>query len=102
MAAAAYGFALVTPASRGIGFAFAQQLLSQTSLPVVATARKNCEEVRAKLLSSKGVPSDAEERLRILEVDVKGTQVQSHVVFFQRLGHSQGCYGTIALPCLAR
>lgn len=73
MAVAAHGFALVTPASRGIGFAFAQQLLSQTNLPVVATARTNCDEVRAKLLSSKGVPSNAEGRLRILEVDVKGT-----------------------------
>ncbi|KAJ5160469.1 uncharacterized protein N7482_007473 [Penicillium canariense] len=71
MASAASGFALVTPASRGIGFALAQTLLSQTSLPVVATARKNCDEVRERLLSSKGLPSNAEKRLRILEVDVK-------------------------------
>ncbi|KAJ5432594.1 uncharacterized protein N7458_011750 [Penicillium daleae] len=69
--ATAHGFALVTPASRGIGFAFAQQLLSQTNLPVVVTARKNCDEVRGKLLSGKGIPSDAEKRLRILKVDVK-------------------------------
>lgn len=74
-AAAAHGFALVTPASRGIGFAFAQQLLSQTNLPVVATARKNCDEVRGKLLSGKGVPADAENRLRIMEVDVTGMQI---------------------------
>lgn len=70
--ATAHGFALVTPASRGIGFAFAQQLLSQTNLPVVVTARKNCDEVRGKLLSGKGIPSDAEKRLRLLKVDVKG------------------------------
>lgn len=76
MAVAAHGFALVTPASRGIGFAFAQQLLSQTNLPVVATARNNCDEVRGKLLSCQGVPSDAEKRLHILEVDVKGRLVQ--------------------------
>jgi hypothetical protein len=75
MAAATHGFALVTPASRGIGFAFAQQLLSQTNVPVVATARKNCDELRGKLLSGKGVPSDAEKRLRIMEVDVKGKQI---------------------------
>lgn len=75
MTAAAHGFALVTPASRGIGFAFAQQLLSQTNLPVVATARKNCDEVRRKLLSCQGVPVDAEKRLHIFEVDVKGKPV---------------------------
>lgn len=73
MAAATQGFALVTPASRGLGFAFAQQLLAQTQLPVVATARKNCNETRERLLSSKGIPSDAESRLRLVEVDVTGT-----------------------------
>lgn len=66
------GFALVTPASRGLGFAFAQQLLTKTPLPVVATARKNCSDLRDRLLSSAGVPSDAKERLRVLEVDVTG------------------------------
>lgn len=66
------GFALVTPASRGLGFAFAQQLLTKTPLPVVATARKNCSDLRDRLLSSDGVPSDAKERLRVLEVDVTG------------------------------
>lgn len=72
MASAAHGFALITPASRGIGFCFAQQLLSRTQLPVIATARKNCDEVRDKLLSSKGMPSDAEKRLKLFQVDVKG------------------------------
>ena len=70
MASGKHGFALVTPASRGLGFAFAQQLLSQTKLPVVATARKNCAEVRDRLLSSKDLSKDAEQRLRLLEVDV--------------------------------
>lgn len=73
MAAATHGFALVTPASRGLGFAFAQQLLAQTQLPVVATARKNCNETRERLLSSRGIPPDAESRLRLIEVDVTGT-----------------------------
>ena len=74
-----HGFALVTPASRGLGFAFAQQLLAQTQLPVVATARKNCAEVRDRLLASNGLPHDAEKRLRILEVDVTGTSSYSAV-----------------------
>ncbi|CAG8428114.1 unnamed protein product [Penicillium salamii] len=64
------GFALVTPASRGLGFAFAQQLLARTSLPVIATARKDCKGIQERLLSSEGVPKDSEKRLRVLEVDV--------------------------------
>lgn len=70
--AAAQGFALITPASRGIGFSFTQQLLSRTQLPVVATARTNCDELRDKLLSSNGLPSNAEKRLKLFQVDVKG------------------------------
>ena len=72
MAAISQGFALVTPASRGLGFAFAQQLLKRTQLPVVATARKNCDETREKLLSGKSIPSNAETRLHICKVDVTG------------------------------
>ncbi|KGO74154.1 Short-chain dehydrogenase/reductase SDR [Penicillium italicum] len=67
----AHGFALVTPASRGLGFAFAQQLLTRTELPVIATARKNCDELQERLLSSKGMPKDAEQRLCTLQVDVR-------------------------------
>ncbi|KAJ5494538.1 Short-chain dehydrogenase/reductase SDR [Penicillium fimorum] len=66
----AHGFALVTPASRGLGLVFAQQLLTRTEIPVIATARKNCDEVQERLLSSKGMPKDAKERLRVLQVDV--------------------------------
>jgi NAD(P)-dependent dehydrogenase (short-subunit alcohol dehydrogenase family) len=68
----ATGFALVTPASRGLGFAFAQQLLARTELPVIATARKNCNDIHERLLSSEGVPENSEKRLRVLEVDVTG------------------------------
>ncbi|KAJ6004238.1 hypothetical protein N7499_000307 [Penicillium canescens] len=70
MSSAKHGFALVTPASRGLGFAFAHQLLARTQLPVIATARKNCNEIRERLLSSSDIPKDSEKRLRILEVDV--------------------------------
>ncbi|KAG0155480.1 Short-chain dehydrogenase/reductase SDR [Penicillium digitatum] len=70
MLSAAHGFALVTPASRGLGFAFVQQLLTRTELPVIATARKNCDELQEQLLLSKGMPKDAEQRLCIFQVDV--------------------------------
>jgi len=70
----ANGFALVTPASRGLGFAFAQQLLARTELPVIATARKNCNEIQERLLSSEGVPKNSEKRLRVLEVDATGIE----------------------------
>jgi NAD(P)-dependent dehydrogenase (short-subunit alcohol dehydrogenase family) len=73
MSSAKHGFALVTPASRGLGFAFAHKLLARTQLPVVATARKNCNEIRERLLSSNDLPKDSEKRLRVLEVDVTGT-----------------------------
>lgn len=72
MLSAKHGFALVTPASRGLGFALAQQLLVQTQLPVIATGRKNCIGIRERLLSDRKVPANAEERLRLLEVDVTG------------------------------
>jgi len=72
MVSPAQGFALVTPASRGIGLALAQQLLAQTKLPVLATARSKCDEVRNRILAGKNLPSDAEKRLRLFEVDVKG------------------------------
>jgi NAD(P)-dependent dehydrogenase (short-subunit alcohol dehydrogenase family) len=77
MLPSAHGFALVTPASRGLGFAFAQQLLTRTELPVIATARKNCDELQQRLLSSESMPKDAEERLRILQVDVTGKRSNS-------------------------
>ncbi|EKV15577.1 hypothetical protein PDIG_10260 [Penicillium digitatum PHI26] len=76
MLSAAHGFALVTPASRGLGFAFVQQLLTRTELPVIATARKNCDELQEQLLLSKGMPKDAEQRLCIFQVDVTGKKRQ--------------------------
>ncbi|KAI9375432.1 hypothetical protein BJX61DRAFT_141476 [Aspergillus egyptiacus] len=65
------GFALVTPASRGLGFAFAQQLLAHTDLPVIATARRDGHRLRERLLEQvKNETSDAEERLRVFSLDV--------------------------------
>ncbi|KAL4959312.1 uncharacterized protein BDV14DRAFT_206931 [Aspergillus stella-maris] len=72
MASLKSGFAIVTPASRGLGFAFAQQLLKHTNLPIVASARKDCDVVRSRLLEgvkNNGAAS-AEKRLTVYEVNV--------------------------------
>jgi len=43
-------WALVTPASRGIGLALARRLLRTTSLSIVATARSSLDEAREQIL----------------------------------------------------
>ena len=63
-------WSLVTPASRGIGLQLARRLLKTTSLPVVATARRNLDETKEKILD--GLDVD-EGRLDVLELDVKGS-----------------------------
>ncbi|RHZ50983.1 uncharacterized protein CDV56_102082 [Aspergillus thermomutatus] len=70
MANPSHGFALVTPASRGLGFALARRILSHTEIPVVATARKGCDEVRHRLLDGLAASREAADRLRVLPVDV--------------------------------
>jgi NAD(P)-dependent dehydrogenase (short-subunit alcohol dehydrogenase family) len=70
MASARAGFALITPASRGIGFALARQLLVHTDLPVCATARKECGTVHDKLVKSVDSKRDAAKRVMVLEADV--------------------------------
>lgn len=73
MASFKSGLAIVTPASRGLGYAFAQQLLAHTNLPVVATARTDCDGVRNRLLEDLGHDaSTAEKRLSVFKVDVTG------------------------------
>lgn len=62
-------WSLISPASRGIGFALAREVLKTTKAPVVATARKNLPETRSKLLD--GLDVD-EKRLTVLNVDVLG------------------------------
>ena len=61
---------LASPASRGIGLQIARQLLRTTQLPVVATARKDPEETRCRILE--GMYADSE-RLTVLKVDVTGS-----------------------------
>jgi len=61
-------WALVTPASRGIGFHVTRHLLQNTTIPVVATARKDTKGVRKSILEDlKDVEAD---RLTVLELDV--------------------------------
>ncbi|KAB8267144.1 hypothetical protein BDV30DRAFT_244588 [Aspergillus minisclerotigenes] len=69
MASPRSGFAIVTPASRGIGFALARYLLQHTDLPIIATARRNSDNLRHRLLCGME-NSAAEQRLSVFDVDV--------------------------------
>ena len=63
-------WALVTPASRGIGLELARRLLQTTNVPVVATARKDLDQTKENVLS--GLKDVKEDRLSVLQVDVLG------------------------------
>ncbi|OAP61118.1 hypothetical protein AYL99_03319 [Fonsecaea erecta] len=65
-------WALVTPSSRGIGFALTRHLLRMlpTSVPVVATARSDISSVREKLLSSLELSGSQSSRLDVQECDM--------------------------------
>jgi len=60
---------LISPASRGIGFALAKRVLQTTNAPVVVTARKDLDKTKEELL--KGESFD-ESRLKVLKLDVLG------------------------------
>lgn len=65
-------WALVTPASRGIGFELARRLLQTTNVPVIATARKDLDQTKEHVLNGlKGVKEDS---LHVLRVDVLDEQ----------------------------
>lgn len=70
-------WALVTPASRGIGLELVKRLLRTTDVPVVATARKDLDQVRENALS--GLNDVKEDRLHLLEVDMLGKPGQRPV-----------------------
>lgn len=63
-------WALVTPASRGIGLELARRLLVSTKVPVVATARKDVDEAKESILS--GLNDVDGNRLHVLQLDVLG------------------------------
>ncbi|KAF1939144.1 NAD(P)-binding protein [Clathrospora elynae] len=60
-------WSLISPASRGIGFALARRVLQTTNAPVVATARKDLDKTKQDLLE--GLEVD-ETRLKVLKLDV--------------------------------
>ncbi|KAF2712546.1 NAD(P)-binding protein [Pleomassaria siparia CBS 279.74] len=60
-------WSLISPASRGIGFALARRVLQTTNGPVVATARKDLGTVKKELLEGLNVD---EARLTVMEIDV--------------------------------
>lgn len=62
-------WSMISPASRGIGFALARRVLQTTNAPVVATARKDLDKTKEQLLE--GLDVD-EARLRVLKLDVTG------------------------------
>jgi hypothetical protein len=62
-------WSLISPASRGIGFALARRVLQTTNAPVVATARKDLDKTKEELLDGLGVD---EKRLTVLKLDVLG------------------------------
>ncbi|EMD96027.1 hypothetical protein COCC4DRAFT_124136 [Bipolaris maydis ATCC 48331] len=64
-------WSLISPASRGIGFALARRVLQTTNAPVVATARKDLDKTKEELLD--GLDVD-EKRLSVLRLDVLDEQ----------------------------
>jgi len=64
-------WALVSPASRGIGLEFARRLLQTTKVPVVVTARKDLDQTKEHVLD--GLKDVKEDRLNVLEVDFLST-----------------------------
>ena len=58
---------LVSPASRGIGLQLAKRLLNTTNLPVIATARKDLDQVKEQILDGLAVDK---QRLEVLQLDV--------------------------------
>jgi NAD(P)-dependent dehydrogenase (short-subunit alcohol dehydrogenase family) len=63
---------MISPASRGIGFALARRVLQTTNAPVVVTARRDLDKTKEQLLE--GLDID-EARLRVMRLDVTGTML---------------------------
>ncbi|KAF7191293.1 putative oxidoreductase [Pseudocercospora fuligena] len=61
-------WALVSPSSRGIGLELARRLLQTTTIPIVATARKDLDQTKEQLLS--GLKDVSEDRLHVVKIDV--------------------------------
>lgn len=60
----------ICPSSRGIGHALTRRLLQTTSLPILATARRDTSGVKSSLLQDLPKADDLAPRLSIVECDV--------------------------------
>ncbi|EDU48269.1 short chain dehydrogenase/reductase SDR [Pyrenophora tritici-repentis Pt-1C-BFP] len=69
-------WSLISPASRGIGFALARRVLQTTHTPVIATARKDLDRTKEELLDGLGVD---EGRLTVLKLDVLVKTFDNHL-----------------------
>ena len=67
-------WALISPASRGIGLELARRLLQTTDLHIVATARNDVQGARSCILEGINVDYG---RLEVLQVDVTGISLKS-------------------------
>lgn len=65
-------WALISPASRGIGLHLARHLLQNTKLPIVTTARKDLDQAKELILD--GLHDVDQKRLNVLKLDVLGMQ----------------------------
>jgi NAD(P)-dependent dehydrogenase (short-subunit alcohol dehydrogenase family) len=68
-------WALVTPASRGIGLELAKRILQTTSIPVIATARKDVDQTKQNVLS--GLKEVNEDRLSVVKLDFLGNMIMT-------------------------
>ncbi|TQS35425.1 hypothetical protein Golomagni_04154 [Golovinomyces magnicellulatus] len=81
-------WALVCPASRGIGFHLTRHLLQHSHLPVVATARKDVMTVKKSLLS--GLENVDENRLKVVTLDVTGNKKEFFNIHIDIEGMKKG------------
>lgn len=69
-------WALICPTSRGIGLELARRLLTTTTLPIVATARKDLDKTKEGILD--GLKDVNEDRVKLVKVDVLGKYFPAH------------------------
>ena len=64
-------WALITPASKGIGLALSRRILQTTKVPIIATARKDPDQTKEHILQD--LRDVDESRVTVLPLDVTGT-----------------------------
>lgn len=69
-------WALITPASKGIGLALSRRILQTTKVPIIATARRDLDQTKEHILQD--LKDVDESRVNVLSLDVTGTDL-SHL-----------------------